>query len=205
MTTDNTDTTASAAKAKPTKGRTRKGPAKTARKTSAKGKTAKRPAKATPERATAVTPAPEATEVALLERSRKMDEVFGQVAGLMMRSPRHKHLFLADLEWLVQPPLALGQARVLRDEHGNPLAFACWASVSHEVGQRLATGNPRLTPNEWASGDTLWLIDVIAPDAAIPGVLKTLQEQVFKGQKVRTMFKAPGGKGAAEPVASTEV
>ncbi len=28
---------------------------------------------------------------------------------------------------------ALGQARVLRDKAGNPLAFACWANVNDEV------------------------------------------------------------------------
>ncbi|MEO5374993.1 MAG: toxin-activating lysine-acyltransferase, partial [Alphaproteobacteria bacterium] len=31
--------------------------------------------------------------------------LLGDVAWLMVRSPAHRHLFLADLEWLVLPAL----------------------------------------------------------------------------------------------------
>jgi hypothetical protein len=38
-----------------------------------------------------------------------------EVTWRMGRSPRHRHLFVADFEWLVEPPLALKQARIFRN------------------------------------------------------------------------------------------
>lgn len=122
-----------------------------------------------------------------------LDQVLGQVVRLMVASPRHRHLFVADLEWLAMPAMALGQARLLRDGKGRPLAFACWASVSEEVEKRLEQGNPRLSPRDWRSGDRLWLVDVVAPDRALPTVMATLEKEVFKGARVRTLLPI-GGK-----------
>ena len=121
-----------------------------------------------------------------------LDQVLGQVARLMAASPSHRHHFLSDLEWLVMPPLALGQARLIRDDKGNPLAFACWALVSEAVEKRLEAGHPRLAPQEWRSGDRLWLIDVVAPEPALPTVLATLQKEVFKGAEVKTLLSFSG-------------
>lgn len=145
--------------------------------------------------------APEAAPAAKPDRGLMLDQVLGQVVRLMSASQRHRHLFIADLEWLVMPAMALGQARVIRDKQENPLAFACWARVSDEVEKRLKTGNPRLSPQEWRSGDSLWLIDVVTPDAALSAVLATLGKEVFKGAPVKTLLKMPKVAGPKAPKA----
>src|SRR5437867_2982255 len=38
---------------------------------------------------------------------------FAQIVSVLMRSPRYRHYTLGDLEWLVIPPLATGQWRVV--------------------------------------------------------------------------------------------
>jgi hemolysin-activating ACP:hemolysin acyltransferase len=38
---------------------------------------------------------------------------FARVVSVLMRSPYYKHFALADLEWLVVPPLFSGQFAVL--------------------------------------------------------------------------------------------
>jgi hemolysin-activating ACP:hemolysin acyltransferase len=38
-----------------------------------------------------------------------------------------------------------------------------WASVSDEVAERLAAGTTKLRPQDWKSGDKLWVVEVIAP------------------------------------------
>lgn len=172
-------------------GRRRRGAATKGGKAKAKAPTRKTSTK-TKSEAPARPEAPSLPETTAKRAS--LDEVLGQVARLMAASPKHKHLFLADLEWLVMPPMALGQARLLRDEQGRPFAFACWARVSEEVEQRLQAGNPRLKPEDWRSGDRPWLIDLVAPEQAVPTVLATLQKEVFKGEKVRTLFPIPGGQ-----------
>jgi cytolysin-activating lysine-acyltransferase len=122
-----------------------------------------------------------------------------------MASPGYYRLrFLADLEWMVVPPMRLGQCRVLRDEKGMPFAYAAWASVSAEVEKRLEAGDRRLRPEDWTSGDRLWLIDLVAAERSVPLVLAELQKRVFKGRKVRTMLKRPVLPGAASPAGNTK-
>lgn len=70
--------------------------------------------------------------------------VVGHATWLMMQAPTHKHLFLADLEWLVLPPVILGQFRLWR--RGDvPVGFASWAYLSEEAEARVRSGVRRLT------------------------------------------------------------
>lgn len=124
-----------------------------------------------------------------------VDEILGQIVRLMTQSPRHRHLFLADLEHRVVPPLRLGQCRVLRGEDGQPLAYAAWARVSAAVQKRLEAGVTNLKPEDWNSGPHPWLIDLAAPPQAVPRVLAELERTVFKGEKVRTMMEKPKSVG----------
>lgn len=88
-------------------------------------------------------------------------EVLGQIAWLMMSSPLHKHLFIADLEWLAAPPLMLKQFRIFR-HNKVPIGYASWAFVSEAAEQRLMSGACRLQPAEWNAGDRIWLMDLVA-------------------------------------------
>ena len=109
----------------------------------------------------------------------QLSAAFAQVVTVLMRSPQHKHLALADLEWLVFPPLTTGQfaiANVQAKEGGAsmPAALVLWASVSADVDKKLSenvSGPMRLRPDEWKSGDILWLVrrtrGAGAPEAAL--------------------------------------
>ncbi len=123
-------------------------------------------------------------------------EVMGQVTWLMMNSPPHKHLFIADLEWLTAPAIALKQFRIFR-KNNTPIAFASWGYLSEEVAGRLSKGGKRLKPADWKSGKELWLIDLIAPFGGQEQIISELREKVFKDQKIKTLQPAPDGKGMA--------
>src|SRR5689334_14414833 len=81
---------------------------------------------------------------------------FTQIVSVLMRSPHYKHYTLADLEWLVLPPLVAGQFSVAEASIGAsgpkvPAAIALWASVSAEVDKRLSgdlSAPMRLRPDE---------------------------------------------------------
>jgi hemolysin-activating ACP:hemolysin acyltransferase len=117
-----------------------------------------------------------------------------------MRSPHYKHHTLADLEWLVLPPLLTGQFSVAEagpKEGGArfPVAVVLWASVSVDVDKRL-TENPaapiRLRPDEWRSGDILWLVDAVGDGRVVAPLLKRLGETVWGGKDVRVRVAAQG-------------
>ena len=122
--------------------------------------------------------------------------LLGHAAWLLTQTPTHKHLFITDLEWLVIPPVSLDQFRLWRQ--GNlPVAFATWAYLSEDAEQRLMQGVRRLSPMDWKSGETLWLMDMIAPFGGADEAMTELREKIFPGQKIKTLQPAPSGDGMA--------
>lgn len=130
------------------------------------------------------------------ERQRTPLDVIPEVLWLLTQSPQHKFMFLADLEWYFLPPFRLRQFRVFHKDKA-PIAYVSWAYVSDEVEERLKSGATRLKPEDWRSGENLWLIDLCVPFGGGEFILKELRENVFKDQKVKMLQPAPDGSGMA--------
>ncbi len=120
-------------------------------------------------------------------------EVLGEIVLLMSQSPLHKHLFIADTEWLVMAPMRLQQFRIFYDKQ-KPVGVVFWASVSEEVEARLAAGANRLRPQDWKSGDRLWLVEAIAPFGGADAMVKDLKEKVFPGREIKALAIGPKGR-----------
>ena len=104
----------------------------------------------------------------------------GQAVLAMMNLPRYKSQSLGDLAHLVIEPLlrdrlAIASARAKDGAEGEPgeqatAGIAIWASVSDEVDAKIreqikgGAFPTRLGPDDWTSGETLWLLDLIAPN-----------------------------------------
>ena len=125
--------------------------------------------------------------------------------GLMMRSERHRHYSLADLEWLLLPPLMLDQAMFAytrpkmaqkidangKAENGDDtpmdapqiaIAMVTWAAVSAEVAAKLdaqkKAGVPhRLAPQEWRSGKEVRVIEAIGQAKAVEELVRKLRQR----------------------------
>ena len=125
-------------------------------------------------------------------RSKLHTANFGGAVALFMRSPAHKHYTLADLEWLLIPPLRHNQfmaAEVkLPSGEAVPAALVLWARVSAEMDARLsaATVYPiRLHPNDWQSGDVFWIVDAVGDTKAVRTIIAKLGKEVFAGKPVK--------------------
>jgi hemolysin-activating ACP:hemolysin acyltransferase len=130
---------------------------------------------------------------------------FTQIIGVLMRSEHYKHYTLADLEWLVVPPMLAAQYRIgeAKQKTGGsvPVAVVLWASVSADVDQRLAqVGNVpiRLRPDEWTSGEILWLVHAAGEPRFVRQVLKQLNDSAFKGREVKVRARGGDGKLAVQ-------
>jgi len=101
----------------------------------------------------------------------------GQVVLAMMNLPRYRHQTLGDLTHLVLDPMMRDRISVARrGVEGQPAAdedvagIAIWASVSEAVDGKITEQVKagvfpvRLANEDWASGDRVWLLDVIAGD-----------------------------------------
>ena len=91
--------------------------------------------------------------------------MLGEIVWVLAQSPTHKHFSLADLEWLVVPPLMLEQYRVFRDAKNAPIGVALWAYLDEAAEASLEAGNAKLRPDQWKSGDRLWLVELVAAQA----------------------------------------
>lgn len=138
-------------------------------------------------------------------------ENFANVVAVLMRDPGFKGLRIADLEWLVLPPLIAGQWRLAQsrvqkpgtkeNDAANslmvPVGIALWARVSPEVDRRLSETLDKpliLTASEWTSGDIHWLIALAGDRKSMPAFVKQLETTVLAGKKVKLRANGPDGK-----------
>lgn len=116
--------------------------------------------------------------------------ILGPVLWLYARDPLRKFTFMADIDWILLPPVILDQYR-LYSKNEIPFAFFTWAKVSDAVDQRLRSGTLRIAPHEWKSGEHLWLIDVVTPFGHLEEMVAELHKTQFPGQKISALMPDP--------------
>jgi cytolysin-activating lysine-acyltransferase len=124
----------------------------------------------------------------------------GQVVLAMSVVPRYRHQTIADLQTLVLEPLMRDRIAIASSKNddgtegpGGALAgIAFWATVSDAVDAKIreqikgGTFPINLKPEEWNSGDKVWLLDVIAPSQKMASsVLANFKQVVKSGAEVR--------------------
>ncbi len=158
-----------------------------------------------PEVASPQAVSPEVAEKINAMRTR-FSATFSQVVISLMSTGRYRHQSIGDLEHLVTEPLmrnriAIASAKPTDGlEQGQMVGLAYWAKVSEEVEDKIkeqiknAVFPIRLKPEEWESGDRLWLLDVVAPNRQAATAVLANFRQV-----------AEGGNVALHPVVSAVV
>lgn len=121
--------------------------------------------------------------------------IMGQMLWLMLVSKSHRfNFFVGDMEWLIMPPIILKQFKIYYTSENKPAAAVLWAKVNDEVEGRLKNGQRKLTQEEWNSGESNWIIDMIAPYGQIDTILEDLQKNVFAGSEFNFVKTTPDGK-----------
>ncbi len=125
---------------------------------------------------------------------------FANAVALFLRSPAHRHYTLADLEWCLLPALGFSQFMAaetkLPDGQAVPVALVLWARVSAEVDARLSAAPRypiRLHPNEWRSGDVIWIVDAVGEPKAMQQCVDALAKTAFEGREFK-MLKPQANK-----------
>lgn len=147
------------------------------------------------------------------EMGKRIAAAFGEIVGVLMRTPQHRHAFLADLEWLVLPPIGAGQFALAEARHKEsglafPVAVILWASVSDEVDARLrstagsANGQHklhlRLKPDEWTSGPNAWLIEAAGDRRAVKALIDQTLAGRLEGRGLNALTRAADGRSAIQ-------
>lgn len=135
-----------------------------------------------------------------------VSEVLGELAWLMSQSPRHGAFPVAEINWLLMPPIMQKQFHLFR-EGSRPVGAALWAfppaDAEARLARALASPDNRLRDDEWQGGEHLWLVDLIAPFATaenrqIEIMIADLMTGPFKGKEFRMLTIDPStGQGSA--------
>lgn len=132
------------------------------------------------------------TEAAPQGASRTVAGVLGEITWLMTQSAAHKGFFISDIEWMIMVPVMQQQFRLFYDKD-KPVGVALWGRINEEVEQRLTSGNARMRPQDWKSGDKIWIIEIIAPFGGHEEMLKDFKAEVFKDTPVHYLERSPNG------------
>lgn len=125
----------------------------------------------------------------------KIQASVGEVVLAMLNLPRYRHQSLADVMHLIVEPLTKDRIAIARAGGEGKIeetaGIAIWASVSDEVDAKIreqiqARVFPvRLKADDWTSGDTYWLLDVIAPSQKVATAVLANFKQVVKDKPIR--------------------
>ncbi len=120
----------------------------------------------------------------------------GPVLLLYMQSSHRRYQFIADLEWLLMPPLVSGQCKLyMKKEY--PVSFISWAFLNEAAEKRLLQNGGKLRPEDWNCGDRLWVVDIVAPFGGVENMLRDLQVNEFPGQVICLAAPDPKTGGVA--------
>ena len=138
-------------------------------------------------------------------KSKQLQAAFGQIVGLLMRTPQFKSMPLSQLEELVVPAMTTGQFMIAEAQAKQsgliaPVAAILWASVSEEVDRQLSETRDqpvRLAPKDWKSGDIPWVIVAAGDPRLVKALQQRLQETVLKGRPLKSRSTVTNDKGVA--------
>ena len=132
-----------------------------------------------------------------------------------MRDRNFRTLTIAELEWLVLPPIMVGQFALAHapmdrsaakgekskaQQNGAalvPVAVALWARVSPGIDKALSESLDKaikLQAADWSSGDRLWLLALAGDQRAVPQVSRSVGEEGFPGSPGQNAQTDAGGQ-----------
>lgn len=136
----------------------------------------------------------EETKKKLAGAKAALQSTFGQVVLAMSSVPRYRSQMISDLSHLVIDPLINDRVAIATPKSANgiePPAIAIWATASSEVDARIVEQTKagvfpiRLKPEDWKSGEIVWLLDVIAPTRELATMVLTHFHQVAKQGNIK--------------------
>jgi cytolysin-activating lysine-acyltransferase len=89
-------------------------------------------------------------------------EAIGKIVWLMGQSKVHQAHDISDLHRVVLPPVALQQYRIWEADD-YPVGYMSYALFNEEAETAFIHNLRFMEPEDWRSGEKLWLVDFIAP------------------------------------------
>jgi cytolysin-activating lysine-acyltransferase len=111
-----------------------------------------------------------------------VDEQVGHAVMLMTASKYHSNKPIYYGAKVVCEAIRQGNMKSYYDEAHRMVAFVIWAFVDEATIERLLDDrNGLLSPPEWNEGESLWILDFVAPHGNAIQICRDLRSTVFRG------------------------
>jgi hemolysin-activating ACP:hemolysin acyltransferase len=90
------------------------------------------------------------------------NELFGRIIALMADSDVYLPDSLYALKKNITSPLCSNNCLIYFSEN-KLVGYCSWAWLTDESEKKYMENSNSLVPNDWETGDNLWLIDTVAP------------------------------------------
>ena len=135
------------------------------------------------------------------DNERRDCTLLGHACALMAASPSHAQLPHAYLADIVIPAITHGQLKVWFNEDGVAVGYVIWARLAPDVERRaMQTGQFSLHESEWNEGDTLWILDFLAPLGHLRYMLADLRDHVFAHEEAVRYLRLKNNRRMAKEV-----
>lgn len=119
--------------------------------------------------------------------------LLGDIAWLMLRLQSRRDLPIRDFARLVMPPLARRQFRLFYDRD-VPVAYVSWARLSADAETRFIADPFALEPADWASGETVYIVDFVAAKGAMRKIMRALRRDPLISERPITGIRMRGDR-----------
>jgi len=117
--------------------------------------------------------------------------ILGEMVWLYSMSDLHRDWTISSIHQWVLPAIQHQHFRVYR-KGAKPVALITWAWLSAEIETAYVRNPSSLRPQDWKSGDRLWLLDLIAPFGDTRHVVSDVRATIFKNEVGRFLRAKKG-------------
>ena len=114
------------------------------------------------------------------ESKRSRHDQAGRVAELLAAGEYGSSRQIRYFQTIVFPAIAHNQIELFYNEDTNAVGAVVWATLAADVEKRvIKTGRIDLHISEWNEGDSLWIVDLVAPFGHLPYILQSCRDDLF--------------------------
>jgi len=111
-------------------------------------------------------------------------ECLGFMMCLMSQAENHGHRPLWCLEIDLLPALEHDQFKIYFNRQKTPIGFVTWAWLDDDARRQILRSEEPLSPEQWRSGHTPMIYDLIAPWGHRQTLVESLTEDLFRKHNV---------------------
>lgn len=117
-------------------------------------------------------------------------EILGHIIIIMKNNPAHANREISYLSNNLLNAILQKNIKIYFNIEGFPVGYIAWAYLDSSTELRIMkTNNANISAEEWNCGNSLWIMDFLAPSGNLIYILNDLRDDVFLAEKKIRYFR----------------